>query len=267
MTEATAAPLYNDTAAAPCRNADSQAELARCLRPELLEKYEVHSYHHAAVILCNAFPAQLAEIQQALMDFTITTVDIGSPGGNESIVPKKFSSLLRPQGWAEARILGDLHVRLEEYLEAPAQDGSLHTYRCAPQAPHLLTNFIDGHKIDYLKGRVALDLEWNSKDQTFDRDLYAMRAFHECGLISAGIVLTRSADLDPLFAHIPQLDKHGQPEHTPTGALKTVRKKYGASTTWMGKLLYRLNAGRQGTCPILAFGIKPAAVADWNPDA
>src|SRR3546814_8113787 len=37
--------------------------------------------------------------------------------------------------------------------------------------------YLDGHKIDYVKGKVAFDLEWNSKDQTFDRDLYAMNAF------------------------------------------------------------------------------------------
>ena len=43
--------------------------------------------------------------------------------------------------------------------------------------------FLDGHKVDYVKGRVAFDLEWNSKDQTFDRDLYAMSAFSQCGVI------------------------------------------------------------------------------------
>jgi hypothetical protein len=40
--------------------------------------------------------------------------------------------------------------------------------------------------------------------------------------------------------------------------------KYGASTTWMGKLIYRLNAGRNGGCPVLAIGIKPTAVSDWK---
>ncbi|MFI5102054.1 MAG: BglII/BstYI family type II restriction endonuclease [Terriglobales bacterium] len=32
-----------------------------------------------------------------------------------------------------------------------------------------------------MKGGVALDVEWNSKDQTFDRDLYAFRTFFEFG--------------------------------------------------------------------------------------
>lgn len=66
----------------------------------------------------------------------------------------------------------------------------------------LLENFLDGHQIDFVKERVAFDLEWNSKDQTFDRDLYAMRAFYDCGIIDVGIILTRSTDLSKMFADI-----------------------------------------------------------------
>ena len=132
----------------------------------------------------------------------------------------------------------------------------------------MIENFIDGHKIDYVKGRVAFDLEWNSKDQTFDRDLYALRAFHECGLISAGVMVTRSASLNPVFEVVPQLTKAGEPELHKTGVRagqpKNVRAKYGASTTWMGKLLYRLNAGRHGGCPVLVFGITPKLITDWG---
>ena len=31
----------------------------------------------------------------------------------------------------------------------------------------------------------------------------------------------------------------------------------------MGKLLYRLNAGRHGGCPVLVFGIRPDVITDW----
>jgi CRISPR-associated protein Csd2 len=113
-------------------------------------------------------------------------------------------------------------------------------------------------------------MEWNSKDQTFDRDLYALRTFHECGLISAGVLVTRSASLNPVFDVVQQLKKNGEPElYTSgprTGQPKPVKAKYGASTTWMGKLLYRLNAGRHGGCPVLVFGITPKLITDWNPE-
>ena len=107
--------------------------------------------------------------------------------------------------------------------------------------PRTIEHFIDGDKIDYVKGRVVFDLQWNSKDQTFDRDLYAMRAFHACGLISLGIMVRRSEQRNPVFEVVPQLTKTGEAElfknGKKAGQPKTVRAKDGASTTWMGTLL------------------------------
>lgn len=108
-----------------------------------------------------------------------------------------------------------------------------------------LGDFMDGRKVDFVKNRVAFDLEWNSKDQTFDRDLYAFRAFHEAGVISAAVLLTRSADLNEVFKKLE------------------IMPKYGASTTWMGKLLYRMKAGRNGGCPVLVLGITQKLIKDW----
>ena len=95
---------------------------------------------------------------------------------------------------------------------------------------------------------MAFDLEWNSKDQTFDRDLLAMRTYFDCGLIDVGVIVTRSEELNDIFR--TQTDERG------VGLMR----KYGASTTWMGKLLYRLQSRRNGGCPILAVGIKKACI-------
>ncbi len=127
-------------------------------------------------------------------------------------------------------------------------------------------NYLDGHKIDYVKDRVAFDLEWNSKDQTFDRDLYAFAAFFQCGIIDAGVLLTRSKEMNPIFKKLgPALKRDGSVEYK-NGEPRMTAHKYGASTTWMGKLVYRLNAGRNGGCPVLALGIKPACISDWKDD-
>jgi CRISPR-associated protein Csd2 len=248
----------DDVALRPGPNADSQADVDKYISASVRKLYDVYSYRHAAAILANSFPDELAQIERALLAFRITVQDIGTPGGNESVVPKKFSHTLRPDGWVEARIQGDLLVKMQEYDEEFLSNGKTRKVKRPAGEARLIENFIDGHKIDYVKGRVAFDMEWNSKDQTFDRDLYALRAFHECGLISAGVMVTRSASLNPVFDAVPQLDKNG----TPVG--KSVRAKYGASTTWMGKLLYRLNAGRHGGCPVLVFGITPKLISDWK---
>lgn len=181
--------------------------------PEDIAKlYEVHDYKHAAAIICNEFPEEFGQLCSVLRRFRLTEGDILSAGGSESNIPKRFSSLLRPLGWEERQLNGRMIADDEEVSS-------------------------DTHMIDYLKGRIAFDLEWNSKDQTFDRDLYAFRAFFEYNRISAGVLVTRSNDLNEVFKRLD------------------VRGKYGASTTHMGKLLPRLRAGRSGGCPVLVFGI------------
>lgn len=260
----------DDVSLRPGPNADDKVDIEQYISADVRALYDVYSYRHAAAILATSFPDKLAEIERALLDFRITTRDIGMPGGNESDMPKKYSHTLRPAGWVEARIQGDLLVRMQEYDEEMLSSGKPRKTKRSDSTPRVIKNFIDGHKIDYVKGRVAFDLEWNSKDQTFDRDLYAMRAFHECGLISLGVMVTRSEKLNRVFGEVPQLTKTGEPvlftSGSKAGQPKTVQAKYGASTTWMGKLLYRLNAGRHGGCPILVFGITPKLIEDWQDD-
>ena len=122
------------------------------------------------------------------------------------------------------------------------------------------TNFLK------IKNKVAFDLEWNSKDQTFDRDLYAFNAFFLAGAIDVGVLLTRSGQMDQVFRQLGSaLKKDGSVEVSSKGLPRPTHTKYGASTTWMGKLIYRLNAGRNGGCPVLAIAIKPECIADWPP--
>lgn len=266
--EAVSIEAVEDVTLSPGPNADHQADIERYISAEVRYLYDVYSYRHAAAILANSFPEELREIERALLAFRMTQQDIGMPGGNESVMPKKFSRTLRPDGWFEARIQGDLLVRMQEFDEQFLPDGKIKKTKRSEREPRLIENYIDGHKIDYVKGRVAFDLEWNSKDQTFDRDLYALRAFHECGLISAGVMVTRSASLNSVFDVVPQRTKEGEvmmhKKGLKIGQTMFCSGKYGASTTWMGKLLYRLNAGRHGGCPILVFGITPRVISDWD---
>lgn len=71
-----------------------------------------------------------------------------------------------------------------------------------------------------------------------------------------------------MFRHLgAALKKDGTVDLKPNGQPRLTSEKYGASTTWMGKLLYRLNAGRNGACPVLVFGITPHCIEDWTDDA
>jgi len=117
------AESLDDVALRPGPNADAAADVERYISAEVRALYDVYSYRHAAAILANSFPEELQQIERALLDFRITVKDIGTPGGNESDMPKKFSRTLRPAGWVETRIQGDLLVRMQEYDELFAADG------------------------------------------------------------------------------------------------------------------------------------------------
>ncbi len=221
--------------------ADDPNSLKAVFDGDILAQFEVFSYRNAAGILAGSFPKQFAQVVQALRALTITTEMIRMPGGSKGPIAKHVDTLFDAE-WAEARISADLHVKL---THANQKDKVLRSY--------VREGYLDGHRIDFVNGKVALDLEWNSKDQTYDRDLYAFSAFYEAGAIDVGVILTRGSSLDN--SYFRSLGKVLKADGT-EGA-DDVYKKFGASTTWMGKLLYRLDAGRNGGCPVLAFGIKP----------
>jgi hypothetical protein len=231
-----------DVARAPGEASDPAEFVGRYVPADVLARYEVFSYRNAALILAEAHPTEFGELMEALRRFRLKRAIIAKPGGSESEVPKAFSTLLRPHGWHETTIQADLLVKLL-WREAQQNARGKET-RVAMSRELTKARFLDGHKVDYVKGRVAFDLEWNSKDQTFDRDLYAMSAFSQCGVIDVGVLLTRSEALNGVFREMGLM------------------AKYGASTTWMGKLLYRLNAGRNGSCPVLAIGIRPECIEE-----
>ncbi|MCE3237612.1 MAG: Restriction endonuclease BglII [Gammaproteobacteria bacterium] len=106
-----------DVDLSPNSNADTNKEIAQYINPQIMSLYEVFSYRHAAAILKNSFPKELNEIENALLNFKITINNIAAPGGSESDIPKKLSLQLRPNGWYETRIQGDLLIRVIEQHE------------------------------------------------------------------------------------------------------------------------------------------------------
>lgn len=210
--------------------------LNKILPGDILSKYEVYNYHHAAEILSLAYPNEFEEIVKALRNIDIVIDDITARGGSESAIPKKFKDIFNSDGWFETKITGNLNV-IFSYTNG-SKDHEEFPYN----------DYVSGYKIDFEKNSIAVDVEWNSKDQTFDRDLTAMRRYYELGLISLGVIITRGTDLKSFPKHY------------------NLSTKYGASTTWMGKLTYRLDALRSGGCPILAIGITPENIRGYKPD-
>lgn len=226
--------------------ADNATVVQQFFPKQTLEKFEIFSYRNAAAIMASSFPSQFSDLNDALDAFEIQSAMIKTPGGSKGPIAKYVDTLFtEDRGWVEARIAADLHVSL---LHAKRRREIISQY--------VREGYLDGHRIDFLNGRVALDLEWNSKDQTYDRDLYAFSAFYEAGAIDLGVIITRGSSLDnKFFKGLGKVLKKDGSEGD-----EEVYRKFGASTTWMGKLLYRLDAGRNGGCPVLAIGITPSCV-------
>lgn len=93
------------------------------------------------------------------------------------------------------------------------------------------------HEVDSYKNRVALELEWSNKDPFYDRDLNNFRLLFDLRVISLGVIITKSDDLAAVFNDLG------------------IYAKYGKSTTWMHKLIPRIEGGGGGGCPILVFGL------------
>jgi hypothetical protein len=187
---------------------------------DIHQKYEVHETRHAAAVLVHDHHEEWNDILEVLRGFSLNRSDIVAPGGGKTRMSQHLDGELYRRGWQEREF--KVEYRVDEAIRRS------HT-----------------HKIDCFKGRVGLEIEWNSKDQTFVRDLNNFRLLFDLEVMSVGVIVTRCDELQQLFNSMG-LDTEG----------KRIGAKYGASTTHMSKLLPRLATGGGGGCPVLVFGIR-----------
>ncbi len=181
------------------------------LPENLRRRYHIEQRRHACAILRD-FPDELRDIIECLDAFELLRSEIEAGGGGKSKIAKRFEDFLCNKGWRE-RIF-----KVGRTIEAETVES-------------------ETHKVDFHKGRIAVEVEWNNKDPFYSRDLNAFRLLHELNVISVGIMITRRDELQAIF------NKLG------------VGEKYGASTTHWGKLMPRVQSGGAGSCPLLLIGI------------
>lgn len=188
------------------------------LIPEsVLNRYEIYNWRNAAQVLAGSYPSEWQDILEILGLFVLRKSEVVSPGGRKSKISDYIDAQFSSRGWKERQVSYKLSID-EETRESST------------------------HKIDCYRNRIGLECEWNSKDQTFVRDLNTFRILFDMQILDVGCIVTRSDHLQEIF------DSLG-PE---------IGKKYGPSTTHMGKLLPRLQSGGGGGCPVLVFGITRA---------
>lgn len=175
-------------------------------------RYQLYEQDHACAILARDFPDEFKDIMDCLKWFTLKKSAILTPGGGRSPIPIAIDGFLRGRGWRERKF--DIEITVDgEVIPIPT------------------------HKIDNFKNRIGLEVEWNNKTEFYDRDLNNFRLLKELRVLSVGVIVTRSSELQTLF---DQLGK-GQ--------------SYGNSTTHWSKLIPKVEGGGAGCCPLLLVGM------------
>ncbi len=200
---------------------------------DVLARYDWRETRNAASILRHTNAAEFDDLLTVLRQFRLdAATDILVAGGNESKTASRLNKAFRVLGWREAIYLMQLSSELTLLPFAPAGETKPDRRVSEVASP--------SYRIDNVKGRVALDVEWHAKDGNLDRDIAAYRALYEAGIVDGAVMVTMTrADLRAMAI-----------------ALDPETKKFGtATTTNLINTISRLTRGDGGGCPILVASI------------
>jgi hypothetical protein len=204
--------------------------------------FKTYEWRHASAILRSDFPEQWQDLIDVLSGFRLRRSHVVKGGGEKSEITKSLEVEFKSRGWQPKN--WDTTIEVTETYKGKAASASLKM-----ESPT--------HEVDHVKGAIALEIEWSNKDPFYDRDLNNFRLLFDLRVISVGIIITKSEELLPLFKTLPDLDKDGAQKKDKAGNPVFCNTKFGMSTTWLGKLLPRVEGGGGGGCPVLVFAITP----------
>jgi len=207
---------------------------------DVFARYQFFETRNAAAIMRATNQEAFGEIIDILRYFVLIDDDLVLAGGEESGLAKRLNYEFRSRGWREGRVDTAIKLVLRLMPFADAGETTVHVEESE------VTN--EGYKVDNVKDRIAMDLEWNAKDGNLDRDLAAYRALYDAGLIDGAILVTRTIDDLRELGYRIRIDS-GMDEKTARKVLTT------STTTNTKKLLPRLQRGDAGGCPVLAVAI------------
>ena len=192
--------------------------------------YEIHEWRYASSVLQTEYPDEWDDIVSVLSNFRLYRDHIVIKGGNKTKVAGLLDAHFNRLGWRETRF--DTRIDVTEYEVLGRRDHR-----------EIDRFYVDSptHQVDEYKNHIAVEVEWNNKDPFYDRDLNNFRLLFDLRVISVGVIITRTTELQNVFNSLGRI----------------IGRKYGQNTTHMGKLLPRLEGGSGGGCPVLVFGIRP----------
>jgi hypothetical protein len=216
----------------------------RVFDPDIKRRFEFAEVRNAAANLQGTNPEAFAHIAEVLSDFELSLANLTDPGRSKSDVARDLDLAFRERGWREAGSQTETRVRF-----------SLQPYKAAGETKAVVREFpfqSEGHKVDNVYGRAALDVEWNAKDGNLDRDLANFRMLHDAALIDVGVILTRHQERTKYAAN-RLAELANKVRHSARG--QRIVLLGTTTTTNLEKLVPRIERGDGGGCPILAIAI------------
>lgn len=221
--------------------------------PEIIERYDVRETRSAAAIMNVTTPEAFQDMLDVLESCSITLAQLTKKGGNKSDIAKMLDDAFRQKGWRETKYEQQVTTSLisSPWTAIGEKATSTSTFE----------NSFGGHKVDNVKGRAALDVEWNPKDGNLDRDFANYVALHEAGAIDVGVIICRGASLQPftrdLIAQVKAVEVPAKFTEWHKRMNGLPDDPFGTSTTAnFEKLAPRLERGDGRGCPILAIGVR-----------
>jgi hypothetical protein len=141
------------------------------------DHWEFLETNSAAAIMRAVCPSEWNDIVQVLSTYRLNPESWLKAGGNRGDIAEQIDAEFAKRGWREARL--DLETTGILYSKNDVLIDRLPPVRQ------------EGYLVDNYKGRVVVDVEWNAKDGNLDRDLASYRSWHEAGVISAAVIITK----------------------------------------------------------------------------
>ena len=238
--------------------------------------FQVGFHSHAEAILGVDFGEVAAQLEGILATATIPIEEIIGSGGGETKGTQRLRRALHDHGWRKHKF------EVQRTIDGVARESISHE--------------VD-HIARFPAGVVALEIEWNNKASSFDRDLESYKRLHADGAISVGVLITRDVSLQDgmralmlRFATEKGINERSDLERIglnptrrqlaeyarrPRGgtmfpqawAAAFVQDKFGAATTHWRKLEDQVNRGIGNPCPLLLIGLPASLVTFGEPDA
>jgi hypothetical protein len=132
--------------------------------PYIRERFQIEERYHACAILAGDHSAELADVVTVLEQIDLTQRDC----------LQRLIALLQAQGWREST--GNLYT---------VTDG--------------VRELIESHKVELLKNSIACKVQARKNSSADSLDFVSFRRLHECGVISAAILVMRQSELNRLI--------------------------------------------------------------------